>query len=109
MSMLKKIFRVAKNRYFLVTLFALSWIIFFDRYNLMKRVEDEVELHKLKQEREYYVEQIKMVEKNRDELLSNPQSLERFARERYFMKKDNEEVYIVGDEKPQEVSPENEK
>lgn len=108
MSMLKKIFRVAKNRYFLVTLFAMSWIIFFDRYNLMKRVEDEMELHKLKQEREYYVEQIKMVEKNRDELLSNPQSLERFARERYFMKKDNEEVYIVEDEKPLEIKPENE-
>jgi cell division protein FtsB len=92
---MKKILLLAKNRYVIVGLFMASWILFFDRYNVFKRWDDSMELHKLKQERTYYIKQIAEIKKKSDELLTSPESMERFARERYFMKKDNEEVYIV--------------
>lgn len=96
---MKKVISVLKNPYIMIGLFMISWIGFFDRYNFFKRFEDERELHRMKQERSYYVKQIAEIKKKSDELLTNKESMERFARERYYMKKDNEEVYIVEDEK----------
>ena len=73
------------------------WISFFDRYNLIRRLKDEVDLKKLENERDYYKAKTEEVKHAREELFSNEEKLEKFAREKYFMKKDNEEVYIVED------------
>ncbi len=96
---MKKILSLLKNRYVLVTLFMITWLAFFDRYNFIKRWEDNSELRKVRQESEYYKKQIEDIRKKSDELVKNKESMERFARERYYMKKDNEEVYIVEPEK----------
>ncbi len=91
-----KTFRfIIKNKYLLITGLMLIWVGVFDRYSIVTRIHDEVELRGLKQQEDYYTKMIAQVKKNRDELVSNQQTLEKFARERYFMKKDNEDVFIV--------------
>jgi len=91
-----KTFRfIIKNKYLLITGLMLIWVGVFDRYSIVTRINDEVELRGLKQQEDYYTKMIAQVKKNRDELISNQQTLEKFARERYFMKKDNEDVFIV--------------
>ena len=92
---MKRTIRIISNKYFLVTAFMLVILTFFDRFSLIRRMEDEQELHRLQAERDYYKEKTEEVTKQKEELFSDSKKLEKFARERYYMKKDNEDVFIV--------------
>ena len=93
---MKKILRLFKNKYFIVTAIMVVWISFFDRYNLVRRLfRDGKEYRELKSERDYYLKKIAEVKKSKDELFSNNAKLEKFAREKYYMKKDGEDVFVV--------------
>ena len=97
---MKKILNILKNRYVLVALFMIVWIGFFDRYSFfIKRWQDNRELKQVEQESEYYKKQIAEIKKKSAEFDRNKESMERFARERYYMKKDKEDVYIVEEPK----------
>jgi len=96
--MLKKLPKVFRNFYFLAGLFFLVWIAFLDSNNLMARFNLTSKLNSLENEKEYYEEKIKEVEKDRDELFGTKESLEKFAREKYLMKKETEDVFIVVEE-----------
>ena len=52
-------------------------------------------LRALENEKEYYAEKIKEVEKDRKELMGTPELLEKFAREKYLMKKPGEEIFVI--------------
>ncbi len=64
----------------------------------MARFSLTSKLNSLENEKEYYEEKIKEVEKDRDELFGTRESLEKFAREKYLMKKETEDVFIVVEE-----------
>ncbi len=93
--MLDKIPPIFKNFYFLATASFLVWMSFFDSndfftlYGLNKKISD------LESDKKYYIEKIDEVKKDREELLSNSELLERFARERYLMKKESEDLYVI--------------
>jgi cell division protein FtsB len=53
------------------------------------------ELHKLEARKVYFEEQIRVVRKELDQLKSNPAALEKYAREKYLMKRDNEDLFVV--------------
>ena len=53
------------------------------------------QLSELEKEKEHYLEKMAEVEKDRRELMGNPELLEKFAREKYLMKRPNEEVFII--------------
>jgi cell division protein FtsB len=53
------------------------------------------QLHKLKQERDFYQKETAKVTEELNELSSDPKALEKFAREKYLMKKDNEDVFVI--------------
>jgi len=57
------------------------------------------QLNELEREKIYFSEEIKKTSKELEELTSNPELLEKFAREKYFMKKDNEEVFVFTTQK----------
>ncbi|CAN5610046.1 septum formation initiator family protein [soil metagenome] len=96
--MLNKLPRYAKNFYFLFGAFFLVWMIFIDSNDFYTQFKLRKKLSDLDNEKEYYLEKIKEVEKDREELLSNQQLLEKFAREKYLMKKDSEDLYIIVEE-----------
>ena len=71
------------------------WIFFFDRNNLISQIDLAKKLHQLKNDKKYYLQQIKEDSIETIELLTNPVNLEKFARERYQMKRDSEDIFLI--------------
>jgi len=70
-------------------------LIFFDDHNLIKRFKTKQEIKQLEQEYLYYIDEIDVNKAEINHLKNDSVYLEKFAREKYFMKKDNEEVFIL--------------
>ena len=98
-NVLKKILTILKNKYILATLIFLGLLIFFDKNNIISQYRLTKKLNKLRQEKEYYQEEIKKNITTSHELNTNPESLEKYAREKFFMKRDSEDVFIIVDKK----------
>ncbi len=107
MSILKKIFPVLINRYFLVLVGFVIWMLFFDQRDFFLQRERKAELEKLEAAKKYYQDEINLTQKQLENLQSNPAAVEKFARERYLLRREGEEVYLFEDstetstEKPQ--------
>jgi cell division protein FtsB len=69
-----------------------------DSNNLIARYQLSAKLNSLENEKEYYQEKIEEVKKDRDELFGDQQSIEKFAREKYLMKKEKEDIYVIVEE-----------
>lgn len=93
--MLKKFPPIFKNFYFLTTFCFLVWMTFIDSNDLIARFEMGSKLRALEGEKAYYQEKIVEVEKDRKELMTNKELLEKFAREKYLMKKETEDVFVI--------------
>ncbi|RYE50654.1 MAG: septum formation initiator family protein, partial [Sphingobacteriales bacterium] len=57
--------------------------------------EYRTEVQKLQDEKDFYTKEIAQVKKDLNELNTNLNTAEKFAREKYFMKKDNEDVFVI--------------
>ena len=93
--MLKKLPKPLRNFYLVSIVLFLAWMLLLDSNNLISRFQLSSKLRSLENEKEYYEEKIKEVEKDHDELFGERESLEKFAREKYLMKKESEDIYIV--------------
>jgi cell division protein FtsB len=69
-------------------------MIFFDENSLINHWELDKEIDKLEKSNEYYRDQIEQDKKVIDNL-NDPDSLEKYAREEYKMKKENEEIFLI--------------
>jgi len=92
---MKKLFKYSRNFYVLATLFFLFWMIFIDSNNLINQFRLSKKLWDLEDQKEFYLEKKAQIKEEREELMSNPELLEKFARERYFMKKQTEDLYVI--------------
>ncbi len=73
---------------------------FFDDQDIITtHFKHNHELHKLEESRDYYLEQIENTKKELEQLKSDPATLEKYAREKYWMKKDNEDLFILPEAK----------
>lgn len=93
--MLNKLPPIFRNFYFLTAFVFLAWMVTLDSNNLFARYQLSSKLSSLENEKKYYEEKIKEVKKDRDELFGDRESLEKFAREKYFMKKETEDIFII--------------
>lgn len=93
--MFKKIPPYIKNFYFIISVVFVFWMLFIDSNDLYSQYKKRRKLAELEQRKAYYSMKIKEVEKDREELLSNSELLEKFAREKYLMKKETEDLYIL--------------
>src|SRR5665213_2482999 len=85
-----------KNKYVLTAIGFGIWILFIDdRDFITTHFRHVSELHKLEAQKKYYENQISSVQAELDQLKRNPATLEKYAREKYLMKKDNEDVYLI--------------
>lgn len=94
----KKILPYARNKYILTILIFIIWILFFDRNNLIDRARELRHLKQLEKDKKYYIERIDNDSKRLEQLKTNNKNLEKFAREQYLMKKDNEDIFVVVEE-----------
>ncbi len=92
---MKRLIDLFKNKYFLVSLAFLVWMVFFDKNDLFSQYQYHQQVNSLKQQRDFYQKETDQVNKDLDELTSDPQKLEKFAREKYLMKKDNEDIFVI--------------
>ena len=90
-----KILKLLKNKYFLTTISIVVWVLCFDKNDVLTQADLIKKLNKLEGERDYYVTEIQNNKNDINELKTNPESLEKFAREKYLMKKDNEDVFVL--------------
>lgn len=90
--MLEKIIRY---RYAITLGFFLLWMIFFDQNNMIEQYKLRAQLQDLKNEKQYYLEEMAKAQQEYDELFTNQESLEKFAREKYLMKRDNEDIFVI--------------
>lgn len=96
--MLKSLPPVFRNFYFVTGVCFLVWMTFLDSNDLISRFKLSAKLRSLENEKEYYQEKIAEVEKDKKELTTNKELLEKFAREKYLMKKEKEDLFIIQEE-----------
>ena len=96
---MKPIVRGITNKYFLASVFFIVWMFFFDHNDILLGFKRRQELNELKDKKEYYQERIKTTREELKQLKQNASSLEKVAREKYMMKKDNEDLFIIEEKK----------
>jgi len=95
---LREIIQKFTNKYTLVGLLFLLWIAFFDKNSFIEKSQLRHKINTLTKEKEYYQKKIEEDNRKMQELLSNRDNLEKFAREQYLMKNSNEDIFIIVDE-----------
>ena len=94
---MKKLTSIITNKYFLAGGFFVVWMLFFDQRDFFQQRERNAELKKLEAKKQYYLDEINKTQHELNDIQSNPAALEKFARERYLMKKDGEDIFIIED------------
>ncbi len=92
---MKKVLTILKNRYILTALIFLLWILVFDNNNLIERYRMIRDIKQMEQDTSYYLQEIRNNAERLKELQTDKENLEKFAREQYLMKKDNEDVFVI--------------
>ncbi|MFP9113472.1 FtsB family cell division protein [Flavobacterium sp. RHBU_3] len=88
------VLKVLSNRYVLVMVFVGLWLIFLDNYSYFEHRSLNKEIQKLEDKKEYYTHEIKE-DSTAIRQLKNGDQTERYAREKYYMKRDDEDIYII--------------
>jgi len=96
--MFKKLPPAFKNFYVITGLCFFVWMLLLDSNDLISRFKMTNKVRTLENEKEFYQEKIAEVEKDRKELMTNKELLEKFAREKYLMKKEKEDIFIIQEE-----------
>ncbi len=78
----------------MVSLFFVVWMLFLDNYSYLDHRVLNKEIDELEDNKTYYQEEIKK-DKGQIKKLKNPAQIEKYAREKYYMKRENEDIYII--------------
>ena len=89
---------IFKSFYFIAGLFFLAWLLIFDSNDLITQMRLSRKQKELEKTKAYYEEKIADVKKDREAFLNSKALLEKVAREKYLMKKEGEDVFVVVDE-----------
>jgi cell division protein DivIC len=104
MKFLSHIPSFLKSRYVLTATGFVVWMLFFDSRDLItSHFRERRELLRLEESKKYYEQQISVTRQELDQLKTNPAVLERYAREKFLMKKDNEDLFRIREDSIQNV------
>lgn len=95
----KKWFKWAINKYVLIIGLFVIWMTFFDDASLYQHIRIDREIDELKEDRNFYKTKLQEVQAELKKVQEDPQSIEKIARERFYMKKDNEDIFVIVKEK----------
>lgn len=88
-----------KNKYFISLAAFIIWMLFFDAKDMISQRQRSRELQELQKSKSYFTQEIAKEKKSLEELKTDPAAIEKYAREKYLMKRDNEDLFII--EKPE--------
>lgn len=95
MKFLSRIPSWLRNKYFISLVAFATILFFFDKNDLLTQYARVIELKELYQSKAYYTAKISLESKELEQLKTNPATLEKYAREKYMMKRDNEDLFII--------------
>ena len=94
-NLYEKIPSYLKNKYVIIITLFIIWIVFFDNYNLIRQSKIKKEIKQIEANKNFYSKEIKKDSTEYHELLNSDEKKEKFAREKFLMRKENEDVYII--------------
>ncbi|HLW50465.1 MAG TPA: septum formation initiator family protein [Sphingobacteriaceae bacterium] len=92
---MNRLFSIIKNRYFIAGCIFVVWMLFFDRHDISTQFDYYSQLKSLRQEKAFYESEINRISQNIVDLEESTVEIERLAREKYQMKKDGEDVFVI--------------
>lgn len=93
-----KILPYLNNRYIIALLAFVLWMAIFDENNIVALYKTKQKLKELEKDKKYFTTEIAANKENLNELMSSMDNLEKFAREKYLMKRDNEDIFVFVEE-----------
>jgi cell division protein FtsB len=94
---MQRLKRIVTNKYILAGTFFLVWMLFFDQRDIFQQLDRKKDLNQLEAKKVFYQKEIEKSRKELSDLQSNPAAIEKFARERFLMKKEGEDIFILDD------------
>ena len=92
--MKNRLFKLIKSTYGIIIILFIFWMIFFDSNSLIIHNELNNDINELDVQKSYYEKEI--AKDNIElQLIQTDSGLEKYAREKLFMKKDNEEIFLI--------------
>jgi cell division protein FtsB len=85
------------NKYVLTIIFFVVWMLFFDQKDIFSTLKKKKELKTLVEKKQYYISEIEATKKELTDFQQNTTAIEKFAREKYMLKKDGEDIFIIED------------
>ncbi|MBE8714647.1 FtsB family cell division protein [Sphingobacterium hungaricum] len=92
---MEKFISIIRNKYLLAGVAFLIWMSFFDRYDFATQFSYQQQKNNLIQEKEYYEKEVTSIEQSIKDVQFNQNEIQRIAREKYKMKKDKEDIYVI--------------
>lgn len=90
-----KFFKIIKNKYILTSILFIIWMLLFDQNNWIDRIQNMRSVNQLQKDKAYFIECIDEDSRRLEELRTDKENLEKFAREQYLMKKKNEDIILI--------------
>lgn len=94
-ELIDKIPNYLKNKYLIAIVLFIVWITFFDNFNLIKQSKIKKNIKQLEENKKFYIQEITKDSSEYYNLLNDAEKREKFAREKFLMKKEDEDVYII--------------
>jgi cell division protein DivIC len=104
MSFLRRIPSFFRSKFLIAGVCFVAWLLFFDKNDFFTQQDRRGELRALQTSKRHYQKQIEQERQFAENLRNDPATIERFAREQYRMKRDNEDLFLVPDPKNSEAS-----
>jgi cell division protein DivIC len=103
MERFKQLFFGPSRFYWISASVLLVWMLVLDSNDISVQFRLWNELRQLENEKVYYLEKTKELQKERRLVIGNPSLLEKFAREKYLMKKPKEDIFVIVDDNNQPI------
>ena len=87
--------KILRNKYIVALAAFIFLMLFVDHNDIFVQMDRRRQLNDLLASKRFYEQQIEQTKKNLSDLQNNPAALERFAREKFLLKRDNEDVFVV--------------
>ena len=94
-ELIDKIPNYLKNKYLIAVVLFIVWITFFDNFNIIKQSKIKKNIKQLEENKKFYIQEISKDSGEYYDLLNDAEKREKFAREKFLMKKEDEDVYII--------------
>lgn len=95
MRFVRPVISFLRNKFFLAITCFVIWMLFFDRNDLFSQLERRSELREIRESKAYFLKQIAENRNFSNDLQFNAHAVEKYAREKYLMKRDNEDLFLI--------------